>query len=87
MRGQDKDVREQRERSVVARDTGEPALCAVIGVEAERQRVSYAAFEDVTRYPSRPVRLAEERVEHVEVESRGVGGDEMPTADPFVVAT
>jgi hypothetical protein len=45
VRGHDEDVREQREGRVVARDTREAALRAVLREEAEQQRVLYAALE------------------------------------------
>ena len=82
---EDEDVGDVGEGSVVGDDARATGLSAV-AVDADGERVFYRALDDVAREVlAGPVRGAEEGVDHVDVETRGVGGDGVVSARPFFV--
>src|SRR5882672_4415554 len=83
--GEHEDVAHVGERGAVADDARESHLpAAVEGAEADR--VADGALHDLAGNPGGPVgRPGKEVVDRVEVEPRGIGGDQDATVVPLVV--
>ena len=73
--GQDEDIGDPGERGVVGHRTGEAGLGPVGRVEPEAERVRERTLDDIARHPRRPVGLAQEPVDDVEVEPLAIRGD------------
>src|SRR5690242_11991656 len=67
------------ERREVRNNAGKTNLVATF-IRAKTQRVRDAAFHDLARYAFRPVGARQVAVDEVDIQARGIGGDEVVIA-------
>lgn len=69
---QDEHVCDPRERSSIRHRSSHPDLATVGCIEPDDERVTDRALNDVTRNAGRPVSLAQESVDYIQLESLDV---------------